>query len=76
MSSSLEHRSDGPATNVHNISERIAGDIRADLHTLRKSVTLAWQERGVMLTPEEQKELQAEIKDLCQYLQNLTGSRE
>jgi hypothetical protein len=39
-------------------------------------VTLAWQERGVMLTPEEQEELQAEIKDLCQYLQNLTGSRE
>lgn len=65
-----------PGANVHNISERIAGDIRADLHTLRMSVTLAWQERGVMLTPEEQKELQAEIKDLCQYLEHLTGSPE
>jgi hypothetical protein len=64
------------AANVHNISERIAGDIRNDLHTLRMSVTLAWQERGVMLTSEEQDELQAEIKDLCQYLQNLTGCRE
>jgi hypothetical protein len=76
MSSSLEHRSAGPTTNVHNISERIAGDIRNDLHTLRMSVTLAWQERGVMLTPEEQDELQAEIKDLCNYLQNLTGCRD
>jgi hypothetical protein len=39
-------------------------------------VTLAWQERGVMLTSKEQEELQADIKDLCQYLQNLTGCRE
>jgi hypothetical protein len=61
--------------NVHNISQRIAEDIRNDLHTLRMSVTLAWQERGVMLTSEEQEELQTEIKDLCLYLQNLTGSR-
>ena len=52
MSPYSENRSDG-AANVHNISERMAGDIRNDLHTLRMSVTLAWQERGVMLTPEE-----------------------
>ncbi len=39
--------------NVHNISQRVAEDTRNDLHTLRMSVTLAWQERSVMLTCEE-----------------------
>ena len=50
--------------------------IRADLQALRLSVTAAWQERGVMLTSEEQSELRAEIADLCQYLKDLTGHRE
>ena len=56
-------------------SEPRATYIRADLQALRRSVTPAWQERGVMLTPEEQSEFRTEIKDLCHYLQNLTGSQ-
>ena len=47
--------------------------IQADLQALRLSVTAAWQERVVMLTPEEQQELRAEIADLCRYLTDLTG---
>jgi hypothetical protein len=47
--------------------------LRCDLHALRLSVTAAWQERGVMLTPEEQNALRAEIADLCRYLADLTG---
>jgi hypothetical protein len=61
------------AANVSDLPNSHAHDIRADLLALRQSVTLAWQERGVMLTPEEQIELRAEIRDLCQYLKDLTG---
>jgi hypothetical protein len=71
MSSDTQHGRG--ASNVHDFPNSFAHDIRADLLALRQSVTLAWQERGVMLTPEEQKELRAEIKDLCQYLKDLTG---
>ena len=73
---SSENSSNGlSAANVHTFPSQHAGDIRADLLALRRSVTLAWQERGVMLTPEEQKALQAEIRDLCEYLTDLTGIR-
>ena len=54
----------------------VAYDIRLDLLTLRNSVTLAWRERGVMLTREEQRELKAEIADLCELLKDLTGSHD
>jgi hypothetical protein len=71
---SLENNPDGrEAANVYNLPNDHAHDIRVDLLTLRNSVTLAWQERGVMLTPEEQKELRAEIAELCQFLRDLTG---
>jgi hypothetical protein len=62
------------ASNVHEFPNNHASDIRADLTALRKSVSLAWQERGVMLTPEERKELRDEIQDLRRYLSDLTSS--
>ena len=40
------------------------------------SATLTWQERGVMLTKEEQRQMQAEIRDLYQYLGHLTACRD
>jgi hypothetical protein len=64
------------AANVHSFPNNHANDIRLDLLALRTSVTLAWQERGVMLSPDEQKELQGEIAELCQYLKDLTGCRD
>lgn len=65
------------ASNVHVFpSEPHAAFIRADLRSLRLRVTSAWQERAVMLTPDEQQDLRAEIHDLCQYLKALTGHRE
>jgi hypothetical protein len=63
-------------SNVHAKPIEYAGDVRADLLALRMSVTVAWQERAVMLTREEQRELQAEIKELCHFLQHLTGLRD
>lgn len=36
--------------------------ILADLQTLRGKIVAAWQERGVVLTPEEQEELRDEIR--------------
>ena len=45
------------APNVHEFTNNHASDIRLDLAALRNSVTLAWQERGIMLTPDERKEL-------------------
>lgn len=62
------------ASNVHEFTNNHASDIRLDLAALRNSVSLAWQERGVMLTPEERSELRNEIRDLCQYLSDLTAS--
>jgi len=74
--SSENHLDDLEPSNIHIFPISHARDIRADLAALRRSVTVAWQERGVMLTREEQEALQAEIKDLCHYLRDLTGSRE
>ena len=70
---SADNQSSRSAANVVNLPNSHASDIRVDLLALRQSVTLAWQERGVMLTPDEQKELRAEISELCQYLKHLTG---
>lgn len=66
------HGRDAP--NVHEFTNNHASDIRLDLAALRNSVTLAWQERGIMLTPDERKELRDEIQDLCRYLSDLTAS--
>ena len=65
-----------PLNNPHNIV-----DIRSDFHAvrmniaaLRESVVVAWRERGVMLTPEQQRILRDEIADTCQLLTALTKS--
>jgi hypothetical protein len=50
-----------------------ADRILADLRSLRQSILVAWNERAVILTREEQQELREEIKDTCEILNNLTG---
>ena len=44
----------------------------ADLKALRRSIISAWQERGIMLTPEQQRELRDEIRETCELLMSLT----
>ena len=46
--------------------------ILADLRSLRQSIIVAWRERAVILSREEQLELTAEIKETCQILTDLT----
>lgn len=52
---------------------RSEGDsILANLRALREQIVIAWRERAVVLSREEQAELQAEIKHTCQFLTDLT----
>ena len=51
-------------------SKRILGELR----TLRHMIVDAWHERHVILTKEEQRELQAEIKETCDLLTELTSN--
>ena len=44
------------------------------LGTLRNQIVKAWQERGVIFTPEEQQQLRDEIKVTCTFLTDLTVS--
>ena len=67
-SQQLSHTGD----NDHRVSE--AQNILSDLHALRNRIVVAWQERGVMLTPEEQQMLRDEIKATCTFLTDLTVS--
>lgn len=48
--------------------------ILAELRTLRQRVIDAWEERGVILTREEQGRLREEIEDTCRLLTELTGN--
>lgn len=60
------HRGREPAE-----AERILGDLRA----LRRVIVEAWGERAVILTNEEQRQLQAEIQYTCDLLRDLTADR-
>ena len=46
--------------------------ILANLRSLRDQVVTAWRERAVILTSEEQAELQSEIRQTCDFLTDLT----
>jgi uncharacterized protein YukE len=49
-------------------AEKIIEEVRA----MRRSILDAWQERGVVLTKDEQRELAKEIKLTCELLADLT----
>ncbi len=46
--------------------------ILENLRALRCQIVTAWRERGVILSREEQIALQAEIKETCKFLIDLT----
>ena len=61
-----------PNYNVVSIGSIEANDILSNLRSLREQIVTAWSERGVVLSREEQAALQAEIKDTCEFLTQLT----
>ena len=53
-------------------SGREAEAILNNLRALRDQIVTAWREKSVVLVPDEQAELRAEIKQTCQFLTDLT----
>jgi hypothetical protein len=51
-------------------AEKIIEEVRA----MRRAVCHAWQERGVVLTRDEQRRLAEEIKLTCELLSDLTAT--
>jgi len=48
--------------------------ILSDLETLRTRIIVAWQEKSVILSSEEQRDLRNEIGRTCDLLRDLVGS--
>lgn len=61
-----------PNYNVVSIGSIEANEILSNLRLLRDQVVTAWNERGVVLSREEQAALHAEIKQTCEFLTDLT----
>ena len=59
-------------TNVVSIGSLEAEEILTNLRALRDQIVTAWNERGVVLSREEQAVLHAEIKQTCEFLTDLT----
>lgn len=74
MSQSPQQNSPHERENVLNISSSEAHRILTELRILRRSVMDAWQERAVILTPQEQRILRDEIKQTCELLTDLTSN--
>ena len=55
------------------ISQSEAQLIFSDLRGLRSRIITAWQERGVILSSEEQRDLRNEIHRTCELLRDLVG---
>jgi uncharacterized protein YukE len=49
--------------------------ILQDLQALRERIAVAWGERAVMLSAAEQKAIQREVHETCDFLSDLTRLR-
>jgi len=58
----------GGAAGAASEAERILRDLRR----LRDAIVAAWEERGVMLSRDERRELRQEIRETCDLLTQLT----
>ena len=65
-------RDQSKSTNVVSIGAQEAEDILTNLRALRDQIVIAWNERGVVLSRDEQAALHAEIKQTCEFLTDLT----
>ena len=68
MSGSQQHHSN----TVVSIGSLEAEELLANLRALRDQIVTAWNERGVVLSREEQAAFHAEIKRTCDFLTDLT----
>lgn len=59
---------------VVSIGPSEADSILHNLRALREQIVVAWAERAVILSKEEQNLLHLEIKDTCEFLSHLTQS--
>ena len=59
-------------SNVVSIGSLEAQEILTNLRVLRDQIVTAWNERGVVLSRDEQELLHAEIQQICEFLTNLT----
>lgn len=63
---------DRSSNNVVSIGASEVEVILNNLRSLRDQIVTAWQERGVLLSREEQGQLHAEITQTCEFLTDLT----
>ena len=63
---------DQSTNNVVSIGSLEVEEILTNVRALRDQIVTAWNERGVVLSREEQATLRAEIKQTCQFLTDLT----
>lgn len=61
------------STNIYTLGAFDAEEMLRDLREHRERLILAWRERGVMLTREEQDRLREEITETCQLLSGLSA---
>ena len=59
---------------VVGIGPSEADSILQNLRALREQIVVAWAERAVVLSREEQDLLHLEVKDTCEFLSRLTQS--
>jgi len=62
---------DQDRNNVYELGAFSADDLLGDIAELRARIIMAWRERAVMLTREEQQRLLEEIKETCRLLGDL-----
>ncbi len=70
MSQSCEGKA---AASVFDFEQSEAEEVLTLIRALRRRILKAWQERGIMLTRDEQKALRAEIVETCALLTELTA---
>lgn len=58
--------------NIHQLGAFDADEMLHEIVELRTRIMTAWRERGVMLTPDEQRRLLDEIRETCRLLGDLT----
>jgi hypothetical protein len=63
---------DKAESNVFEFERSEAEEILTSIRALRRRILEVWQERGVVLTRDEQKALRAEIVETCALLTELT----
>lgn len=60
-------------TNIHQLGAFDADDMLNEIVELRGRILIAWRERAVMLSRDEQHRLLEEIRETCRLLDDLAN---